>query len=325
MAYKIEISSNALVITDTDTSKIVLDEKAKDIYYDHNQLNRTGSRVSLYGSASFYQLLTDCVDTDDNPFSISSFTNFAHVELGKSSGGGGGEGGQTAPEVEAQITARIGDTAENNAATNPLKLVNVVENKIQLDKRILTPNGETVGSFAVINSTGNNIEYLTKIAKRETILTTYSTADQAPTVQNTFFPFNYGNPSDIVTTEATLSSTGELTINQAGQYYLRVFGHFGRDNNQGNSKSLFFGQMNVGTGWFPIGVSKVFMISNSNDFQSFEFEVFFELSAGQQMRYGMVRDTTGNNSGGCYSFNPDFVGAPPFPSIGVDFSKLVIA
>ena len=133
----------------------------------------------------------------------------------------------------------------------------------------------------------------------------------------------YGNPVDIVTPEVTLTSTGNLEINQSGQYYLRVFGHFGRDNIQGTSRCLFYGEIDSGLGFEPLGLSKVFMISNVNDFQSFEFEVFFTLPPNVKLRYSMVRDSSGSNSGGVYPFVPNFSGTPPIPSIGVDISKLV--
>lgn len=157
--------------------------------------------------------------------------------------------------------------------------------------------------------------------KRETIITTYSTVDQFPTSQDVIYPTNFGNLSDLITTKATLFTSGELLINESDQYYMRIFGHFGRTGGAGTSKCLFFGQMNLGAGWFDIGTSKLFMVSNANDFDPFEFEVFFNVPSGVRMRYCIVRDSTGNNSGGVYSPSVNF-NAPDLPSIGVDISVL---
>lgn len=161
--------------------------------------------------------------------------------------------------------------------------------------------------------------------KRETIIyqSSYVT-QQASSLDTPFYP-NYGNVSDIVTDDLTLASNGELTVNVAGQYYIRLFGHFGRDINSGTAISLFWGQIDFGGGWvnIPNSQSKAFAMQNSSIKIPFEYEFFFELPAGVKLRYVSVRDSSGNNDGGLYTFNPNYVGAQPFPSLGVDLSKIV--
>ena len=163
--------------------------------------------------------------------------------------------------------------------------------------------------------------------KRTTLIYQSSYVTQEPTTTDTLFAPNYGNVSDIVTDDLTLASNGELTVNNEGQYYIRLFGHFGRLTTSGTSKCIFWGQIDVGGGWvnIPNSQSKVFMISNANDIENFEYEFFFQLPAGVKLRYVFVRDSSGTNDGGLYTFNPNYGGAQPFPSLGVDLSKIVKA
>ena len=89
MAKKIYISGSSLVIIDTISSIIDLDKSAKNIYFDNSALKRgsilftTNEDGVINDGIEF----SDSLDANDVAFTEVSFRSFAHLNLGKSSGG----------------------------------------------------------------------------------------------------------------------------------------------------------------------------------------------------------------------------------------------
>lgn len=89
MAFKFTITGNALTIIDTVTSDIVLEEPAKDVYFNSDFL-RDEAKISIYdtngtskisGAQKFCEALADCVNSGGTPFTDASFRTFAQTNL----------------------------------------------------------------------------------------------------------------------------------------------------------------------------------------------------------------------------------------------------
>jgi hypothetical protein len=86
-----QIVINTLKIT--DGSETVFSISKKDVYYIQTSLNEDIPKISLYNvnvgvfAVVFQALLSDCLDSNGNPFTVNSFTDFAEINLGFNSGG----------------------------------------------------------------------------------------------------------------------------------------------------------------------------------------------------------------------------------------------
>lgn len=97
MAIKIELIENALVVTDTVTSDVLIDTPAKEVYFDNQSFNNDSEIVFVkIGPRRLFVpihpaiALADAVDTGDASFTAGTFRTFARTNLGKSSPGAAG-------------------------------------------------------------------------------------------------------------------------------------------------------------------------------------------------------------------------------------------
>lgn len=87
MANKFEIIGSSLVVTDTVSSAVLIDEPAGNLYYDSRQLElgeiyikaRDGSRERQKSIGNF--LLSEAVDSGDTPFTEETFRTFSRTNL----------------------------------------------------------------------------------------------------------------------------------------------------------------------------------------------------------------------------------------------------
>lgn len=99
MAKKIEIIGQSLVITDTDTSKVLFDAPKSEYYYKIKDLQEQ-SIINFYhrdeGDNTVDKpdniILSDAVNNNNNPFNENTFQTFARENLGFRQGGGSGSG-----------------------------------------------------------------------------------------------------------------------------------------------------------------------------------------------------------------------------------------
>lgn len=89
MIYKFEIVNKSLVITNTTTGKLVLDQPKRNLYYNVKDLS-VNDKVTIqdlqlpYGDiVSFKADLEDCVDATSTPFTKTTFSEFCRTNLGK--------------------------------------------------------------------------------------------------------------------------------------------------------------------------------------------------------------------------------------------------
>lgn len=95
MASRFQIINNALVVTDTNDSSILLDVAARDTYYDTKELDDGNvvlydtSGVNTRSSVVFRDALTNTQDSAGTTFTATTFRTFVRQNLGFSSASGG--------------------------------------------------------------------------------------------------------------------------------------------------------------------------------------------------------------------------------------------
>lgn len=145
----------------------------------------------------------------------------------------------------------------------------------------------------------------------ETLLVGQSTAAaQNPTGLDAPMQIEFGaaqfGPSDPV----MLSGTGVITFNQPGLYRVTVAGQVGRAGGAGISKLHARGLRN-GVQVIP---THTYFIDNADVLQILSINNWYEVTAGFTLVYQLVRDSTGNNSGGLIKSTPSTAGWLVSPS-----------
>lgn len=122
-----------------------------------------------------------------------------------------------------------------------------------------------------------------------------SATGAANSIQIEFGPDNL-TPSDPV----NLLSDGTVNLNEAGTYRIKVALQFGRSGASGTAKLFFRVRVNGA----QAGRSISAFISNANEEQYFENDTWLTVPAGTELKFDLMRDADGNNSGGLYRIQP---------------------
>ena len=98
----------------------------------------------------------------------------------------------------------------------------------------------------------------------------------------------------------SLAADGTVTFNQAGTYRVKVSLAIGRSGGAGVS-SIYARAVVNGV---QAGQSIHFKIGSADSYQAFTDEAWLTLPAGVQIYYEIMRDSSGNNSGGAFQGMP---------------------
>lgn len=138
MAKVFRISGNALIVTDSVSGVVLIDNPKRDTYYNTIELNNN-QKIELYDTCGKQfngallgddYLLADCQDETLTPFTDATFRAFARTNLAASSSGGGGGGDASAAN---QVTGNNllttistnGLVSTNNSSSTPLGISGV--------------------------------------------------------------------------------------------------------------------------------------------------------------------------------------------------------
>ncbi|MHA1483406.1 MAG: hypothetical protein ACTSQA_08235 [Candidatus Heimdallarchaeaceae archaeon] len=126
MAYKFEIKGNAVVVTDTVTSEVLIAQPAKNTWFEEQKLDL--GYVSIYGMSGTDQdninrykydnnrgfALSDCQDENGTPFNAQSFREWCYNNLASFSSGG-----------STSLSTSIGfiDYNDSSTSTTPITLI----------------------------------------------------------------------------------------------------------------------------------------------------------------------------------------------------------
>lgn len=182
------------------------------------------------------------------------------------------------------------------------------------DRQVLTSSGD--GTTEFIKVSFNDLLNIPTSVSYINVTSGVSTAtSQQPSATNTPLQIEFGSGS--TTTDVTISSVGAITFNTAGQYMLNVFLQLGRATETGNSILL--------TRFLKNGIQIFNTIGNTfADLQYLTPLVLvfpITVSAGDIITCEIMRDSTGNNSGGLFATTPAASGWNSSPSAYVSISK----
>lgn len=117
----------------------------------------------------------------------------------------------------------------------------------------------------------------------------------------------------VVGTDVSLSVGGQLTFHTGGLYRVKVVFQFGRTGQSGTSEILF----RFLVAGVQIGRSVGAKLGNSDDLQYIDIDNWFNVPAGTTLDTQIMRDLSGNDSGGCFQTLPTIEGGnewSPVPS-----------
>lgn len=97
-----------------------------------------------------------------------------------------------------------------------------------------------------------------------------------------------------------LLSNGTVSLNEAGTYRIKIALQFGRTGGAGTSHIFFRVRVNG----VQAGRSIASFISNSEEEQYFENDTWLTVPAGVQLEFDIMRDESGNDSGGLFKISP---------------------
>lgn len=147
-------------------------------------------------------------------------------------------------------------------------------------------------------------------------LNAYSTSDQVPSALDTPLQITYGAAQ--TTSYITLTSGGRITYDVGGIYHTTTYYRFGRTSSTGSANLIFAYKVNGS--W--VGSSSCTLLDNASQSDFITLTSFYEFTAGDYVDVYVIRDSSGNNDGGLYSFNPVLSGVPDTPSARVVITKM---
>ena len=135
-------------------------------------------------------------------------------------------------------------------------------------------------------------------------------ASQEPSATDSPIKIEFGAAQYTASDPVMIDAAGKLTINEAGTYRIKISLAYGRTGGAGVSE-LYFRALIDGT---QAGQSVHAKIGNSDVYIPYSDEAWLTLPAGLEIEYEMLRDSSGNNSGGVFAGNPNLAGWNDNPS-----------
>lgn len=154
----------------------------------------------------------------------------------------------------------------------------------------------------------------------ERLLDALSTAgSQQPAGTDTPLQIEFGGAQLTPSDPVSLSSTGVLSINQAGTYRIKLSVAAGRTGGAGVSNLYFRALING----IQAGQSVHLKVDSSDIYVPYSDEAWLTVPAGVQITYEVIRDSTGNNSGGLFQSTPTAPGWASNPSAALRVERWI--
>lgn len=180
---------------------------------------------------------------------------------------------------------------------------------------VLKSNGNGTTSFGTVSYP--ELSAKPSFFGYQRVLTGSSVAAQNPSAVNT--PLNIEFGAGTATAAATLSNTGVLTFNQAGDYQVTTLMRFGRTTGAG--QAILFNRVLI-NGAQTLN-SNSLMLDNAATVIPFTVTLNITATAGMTMQLQMYRDSLGINNGGLIAQTPSLAGWNVSPSATVIVDKYV--
>jgi|SaaInlStandDraft_4_1057021.scaffolds.fasta_scaffold18194_3 hypothetical protein len=150
----------------------------------------------------------------------------------------------------------------------------------------------------------------------ELITATSLAASQQPTVVDSPIQVEFG--AFQTTDDVDLSALGAITFKTAGEYIISPFFQYGRSGSTGTSFLLNRYLIN-GT---QIGNSLASKVDSADTLVPWSSSIQFTASANDVLTIEVMRDSTGNNSGGLFSATPAVASWASAPSAAIQIYKI---
>lgn len=135
-------------------------------------------------------------------------------------------------------------------------------------------------------------------AHEHEVMRAYSTSNQAPTTTGSALQLTHGAAQGTASDPVSLDSAGVFTFNESGNYAVRIKLQFGRSGASGISELMSRIMLNG----VQIGVSASARISSSELVVPTESRVVLDdVVAGSVFTVEIIRDASGDDSGGVYA------------------------
>jgi len=147
-------------------------------------------------------------------------------------------------------------------------------------------------------------------------LTAKSLSNQVPSATDTPLQVEFGaaqtNP------DVTLTVGGRITFVTSGLYAATTVYRCGRGGASAAARLIIAYKINGN--W--VGSITATLLDTSDEAVSVTQTGFWNMTAGDYVDVFIIRDSSGNNDGGLYSFNPTLAGVPDVPSASTVIQKM---
>lgn len=174
--------------------------------------------------------------------------------------------------------------------------------------QVLKSNGDATTSFVNPNTLPN--------ISVASILEGQSFITQNPIALDTPYQVLWG--SAVSNADCSIASNGVVTINTTGLYSITFNLNFGRSNNVGISKLV----ARLETNGTPTGFVQVCQMDTSTNISPFNGTVLRSFSTTNIITLQLLRDSTGANDGGLYTFDPVLAGWSNSPSAAIRIQRI---
>lgn len=185
-----------------------------------------------------------------------------------------------------------------------------------LTNQALVSNGDGTTKFAFIDY-GDIINIPAVAGYRQILYGFSAAASQAPAATNTPLQIEFG--AGIVTADVTLSPTGTLTFNNAGDYLAVMFLRFGRTTGAGVAylfSRILYNDVQI----FNSNATK---LPDQESVIPFSASIPFTVTAGSTIKLQIMRDAAGINNGGLFQLSPTLAGWNVSPNASIAIYKYV--
>lgn len=205
---------------------------------------------------------------------------------------------------------------ELSAALNSGLITNIYLDGTTVDEKVLKSSEVDTKITAITDPLDVRVTHLED--SHSLLINASSTAaTQQPTVVDTALQIEFGIAQ--VTTDIDLSVAGALTFKTAGKYIISPFFQYGRVGASGTS-TLFNRILVNGV---QLGSSLGANIDNANTLVPWSSSIQFTANTNDVVTIEIIRDSTGNNSGGLFSSTPTAVGWSLAPCAAIQIYKAI--
>lgn len=164
-----------------------------------------------------------------------------------------------------------------------------VDNTSDLDKPISTATQLSLDLKSDTDSVlGNNLEIL--------LASSSASVDQQPSTTDSPLKVEFGSAMGSPSEPIEMDALGNITFNQSDNYFIRVAVHFGRTGASGTSELRFRSVVNGS----QIGETVGAKVGNSDEIIYLNVNIITKPEIGDVLHFEVMRDSSGNNSGGLF-------------------------